>query len=85
MVIIGNFLFNISALGREFENFFNEDYLNIELKEFPNLADSQDSILHKGSTDFKYASKRGDFLQKKYINFVKNPIISLTLAILSAL
>lgn len=49
-----------------FENFFNEDYLNIVLKEFPNLADSQDSILHKGSTDFKYASKRGDFLQKKY-------------------
>lgn len=49
-----------------FENFFSEDYLNIVLKEFPNLADSQDSILHKGSTDFKYASKRGDFLQKKY-------------------
>ena len=49
-----------------FENFFNEDYLNIVLKEFPNLADNQDSILHKGSTDFKYASKRGDFLQKKY-------------------
>ena len=49
-----------------FENFFNEDYLNIVLEEFPNLADSQDSILHKGTTDFKYASQRGDFLQKKY-------------------
>ncbi len=49
-----------------FENFFNEDYLNIVLKEFPNLADSQDSILHKGTTDFKYASQRGDLLQKKY-------------------
>ena len=49
-----------------FENFFNEEYLNKVLEEFPDLANSQDSILHKGSTDFKYASPRGDFLQKNH-------------------
>lgn len=49
-----------------FENFFNEEYLNVVLEEFPDLSVSKDSILHKGNTDFKYASPRGDFLQKKY-------------------
>lgn len=49
-----------------FENFFNEEYLNKVLEEFPDLANSQESILHKGITDLKYASPRGNFFQKRY-------------------
>lgn len=49
-----------------FENFFNEEYLNLVLNEFPDLSKCQDSIFHIGITDQKYASARGDILQRKY-------------------
>ena len=36
-----------------FENFFNEEYLNLVLNEFPDLAKCQDSIYHLGTTEKK--------------------------------
>ncbi len=60
----------------EFEDFFNEEFLNLVLDEFPDLSNMKDSLHYSGATDEKHTSPRGDSFQmentKKFLSYLNS-------------
>tara|TARA_B100000989_G_C19494082_1_gene451151 strand:+ start:429 stop:1250 length:822 start_codon:yes stop_codon:yes gene_type:complete len=62
----------------ELENFFNDEFLNQVLDEFPDLSNIKDSLHYSGATDEKFTTPRGDsFLMdntKKFLSFLNSSL-----------